>query len=92
MKIKNFLEKTKDKNLAWFLGFSVGDGYTTYGRFGIDTTTPEIVNEKQIEMKECMKRLQVKWKMLKRCSNILESKNKINQIQLKKRVYFRIVN
>lgn len=42
MKIKNFLANSRDKNLAWFLGFSVGDGYTTYGRFAIDTITPEI--------------------------------------------------
>ena len=33
----------KDDELAWFFGFSIGDGYSTYGRYGIDTTTPEIV-------------------------------------------------
>jgi len=45
MKIKIFFEKTKrNENLAWFLGVSIGDGYTTYGRYGVDTTTPEIIN------------------------------------------------
>ena len=33
-----------DIDLAWFLGFSAGDGYSTYGRYGVDTTTVEIVN------------------------------------------------
>ncbi len=33
----------EDNDLAWFIGFSLGDGYSTYGRYGIDTTSPEIV-------------------------------------------------
>ena len=39
------MERIKeDSELAWFFGFSIGDGYSTYGRYGIDTTTSEIVS------------------------------------------------
>jgi len=31
----------KNGQIFWFIGFFIGDGYTTYGRVGIDTTTPK---------------------------------------------------
>ncbi len=34
------------QDLSWFIGFFVGDGYTTRGRVGIDTTSPD--NAKRI--------------------------------------------
>jgi hypothetical protein len=40
----NILQNIKvDNELAWFFGFSTGDGYITYGRYGVDTITSEIV-------------------------------------------------
>jgi len=33
-----------NERLFWFVGFFIGDGYSTYGRIGIDTTTPKFAD------------------------------------------------
>lgn len=35
------IQQNENHDLAWFLGFFVGDGYTTTGRIGVDTISPE---------------------------------------------------
>lgn len=38
------IQQINKQDLSWFIGFFVGDGYTTKGRVGIDTTSPDNAN------------------------------------------------
>jgi len=39
------IQQIDKQDLSWFIGFFVGDGYTTRGRIGIDTTSPDAASK-----------------------------------------------